>query len=186
MTESRHQTLPLLAAVLAGGLFIGSGAVGLRAAEENVEQPISTQAGEFRIVDKGVRKKDGSHRCRILLGNKTLKKFNCKDSYLPKVIGYFANGVGNLEEVIVLQEFPTGDSCSGGPLHILGICKNGRYEIAPPIGYCGRGAHAPVLEQQGGKIVITFPGGPPYVDVGEGQIKTEIWKYENGKVRRVK
>ncbi|WP_171974656.1 hypothetical protein [Leptolyngbya sp. 'hensonii'] len=143
---------------------------------QKITVELETIGGKFKILAP-----DAAGRCQVLLENKVINRLNCQNAYAPIVIGRFRH-LGNLEEVLVYQEIPRGNACNGGPLYFLGIRADSTYTLSPPLDFCG-GAD-PLLKQQGPKLFVTFPGGPP--NRGTGSLPTQIWQYENGKLRKIK
>jgi hypothetical protein len=146
------------------------------AAAPDPARTLKTAAGELRVGAS-----DAAGQCPVALAGKTLKAFDCRTSYPPRILGHFKAGFGRFQEVVVLQEQPMGNACNGGPLHVLAI-RAGAGELAGPVDFCG--GSDPVLEQDGTSLIVKFPGGSP--NRGEVSVLDEVWRWDDGRVTRVK
>ncbi|MCW5603858.1 MAG: hypothetical protein KIT18_04860 [Burkholderiales bacterium] len=141
------------------------------------EGRISTVAGEMQYtLDEKTRE------CTFLLNEKPIHKINCEAAFLPKVIGHFREGLGPVDQLVVVQENPMGNACNGGPLHLIGLRKDRSYSVSAPLDFCG--GKDPVLRRDGKDVFITFPGGPP--NRGTGRIPAERWVYRDGQVKEAR
>jgi hypothetical protein len=136
-----------------------------------------TACGVFEIKPKG---SDG--HCRALLAGKMVRSFDCRNALPPRIIAHYPIGFGKFSDVIVIQEQPAGNACSGGRLYLVGVKKSGLHETTAPIDFCS--GRDPVVERRGLKIVITFPDGS--LNRGAGNGTAAVWEYCEGTLLKIK
>jgi hypothetical protein len=141
------------------------------------ERRISSIAGEVKYSLN-----EKTSECIFLLNEKPIHKIDCEAAFLPIVIGDFREGLGPVDQLIVVQENPMGNACNGGALHLIGLRKDATYSVSPPLDFCG--GKDPVLRRERKNVFITFPGGAP--NRGTGRIPTERWVYQDGQIKEVK
>lgn len=143
------------------------------AQERNYE--INTSAGKLTVSSTS-----GELECVINLGKKVISTYECDTS--PEILKHVKTAVSPFDEVIVFQNRMLGNACNGTDVFLLGINKNGNYEISEPIGYCG--GPAPIVAVGTSKITVTFPRRRP--NRGTGWLRKEVWEYKDGKIREIK
>jgi hypothetical protein len=166
-------------------LFAVAQAAGFAQDAGRVKERHMTPAGEIRItqLDEG----ELGNKFVVTLGDKSVLQTDGEgggqfsESPVPGILKHF-NAVAPYDEVVVFQQHMWGNACDGGPVWFLGLKRDGSFDVSPPIDFCG--GRPPVIKQTAGRIVVTFPGGPP--NRGRGYIPTETWVYENGQVRQLK
>jgi hypothetical protein len=129
---------------------------------------VSTIAGVLTIVEPP--------GCGITLGAGAVVVPDCQESI--EVVKHFANGLSPFDEVVLLQEVSMGNACNGGPIWFLGLRRDGSFQLAGSIPFCG-GADA-VIRPDPGRITVFVRGGPP--NRGEGYLPSETWAFQEGRV----
>jgi hypothetical protein len=103
----------------------------------------------------------------------------------PAVIRYVAEPIGPYDAVVIFQQFSSGNACNGGPIWFLGISKDGRFAISPPIDFCG--GRSPRIMIDRGVIHVEFPVDEkdlPSTDARRSQ--SEEWTFSEKGLARIR
>jgi len=147
---------------------------------------LHTIAGDLKIVEV-----KANCQFNVTLNDKVILRTDCDDessTYYatpePTIHTYYKSlvGLGDFEEVVLLQMQMLGNACDGGDLIFLGLKKNGTPSLSNSIGFCG--GRPPVVTWGTDKVTVFIPGGPP--NRGTGYIPSETWVYEKGRVTKQK
>jgi len=145
---------------------------------------LHTIAGDLKILEI-----EAICKYHVILNDKMILKTNCDDEsnkyYAtpePTIHTYYKSfvGIGEFDEVVLLQMQMMGNACDGGDLIFLGLKKNGSYSLSNGIDFCG--GRPPVITWGTDKVTVFIPGGPP--NRGTGYIPSETWVYEKGQVTK--
>ena len=145
---------------------------------------LHTIAGELKIVEV-----KANYQFKLLLNDKLILKTNCDDESTryyatpePTIHTYYKalEGLGEFEEVVLLQMQMLGNACDGGDLIFLGLKKNGSFSLSNSIDFCG--GRPPIITWGSDKVTVFIPGGPP--NRGTSYIPSETWVYEKGRVTK--
>src|SRR5262245_33302158 len=147
---------------------------------------LHTIAGELKIVEV-----KASCQFKLILNDKVILKTDCDDESTryyatpePTIHTYYKSleGLGEFEEVVLLQMQMLGNACDGGDLIFLGLKKNGSFSLSNSIDFCG--GRPPIITWGSDKGTVFIPGGPP--NRGTGYIPSETWIYEKGRVTKLR
>jgi len=147
---------------------------------------VHTIAGELKIVEV-----KANCQFNLVLNDKVILKTDCDDESTryyatpePTIHTYYKSleGLGEFEEVVLLQMQMLGNACEGGDLIFLGLKKNGSFSLSNSIDFCG--GRPPIITWGSDKVTVFIPGGPP--NRGTGYIPSETWIYEKGRVTKLR
>jgi hypothetical protein len=154
--------------------------------QATVVDSLHTVAGDLRIIEQRPTK------YTVTLGGKVILKTDFEeqsneyaDQVRPSIHTYYkseSEGIGDFDEVVLLQLHGDGNACNGGPLLFLGLKSDGKsYSLSKAIDFCG--GSQPIITWGANKVVVYIPGGPP--NRGTGYIPPETWVYEKGIVKKL-
>ena len=122
----------------------------------------------------------------VVLDGKIILRTDCDDESnkyytapKPTIHTYYksvSEGIGDFDEVILLQMHMLGNACNGGDLIFVGLKTDKSYLLSNSIEFCG--GRQTVLTWGQDKVAVFIPGGPP--NRGTGHIPSETWIYQNG------
>ena len=134
------------------------------------------------VVPISFVRNETTNQCEVLVNRISSLQFDCEGAYLPRVVANYSGGLGDLIQVLIIQELPGGNACHGGPLHILAITREKKPLVADTIDFCG--GKDPVITRKADTVFVALPGGPP--NRGEGIIPAQRWSYKDGILTRTK
>ena len=170
----------LLTSILVNGLLASASAQ----TTLPVKDSLHTIAGDLKILEL-----KANCQYRVQLNDEIIFKTDCDDESSqyyatpePTIHTYYKSldGLGDFEEVVLLQMQMLGNACDGGDLIFLGLKKNGSYRLSNSIEFC-RG-RPPLITWATDKVTVFIPGGPP--NRGKGYLPSETWIYRKGMVTR--
>lgn len=167
-------------------VLLFSGLFGLSFAQTplTAKDSLRTIAGELKIFEV-----EAHCKYRLMLDDKVILQTDCQNESSdlnatpePTIHTYHKalGGLGDFDEVVLLQMQMLGNACDGGDLIFLGLRSNKSAVLSKAIDFCG--GRPPVITWGPDKVTVFIPGGPP--NRGTGYIPSETWVYEKGLVKR--
>lgn len=88
--------------------------------------------------------------------------------------------VAPYDQVAVIRWDGMGNACNGYGYSFLGLKKDGSFELAPTIDFCG--GPEPTITKDGNRLTFVVPEHAP--NRGTERVPGETWIYENGRLSR--